>query len=296
MMVTRRRLVIGAAALGVMVALVTTAIVAFACTQYASISSPTSAVPGETVTGSGIFFEDGTSGTYSDVYIHWDGGQVVWQGASSSVGSFTFSFIVPQVTPGYHYLDAEQYDLKTGKQVAGNTAGGGAHTSITLPAPASQSQGGQQGGSTSQNVHHAVGQSSNQAATTGVNAAEQPAAGVVQQGSVTQPRWFITTHAGHAPSFAGSATALNGALSWSSSADVPWIAVAVLLLLAMTFVCAAVAAILVRRSRPVRVTSLPLDADRTAFVAWAEDVIAQAAEDSSVAPQAEESPAGTPSH
>lgn len=289
MKVTRRSVFIGSVAIGAAVALVTTAVVAFACTQYAAISltTPTTVVPGETVTGSGIFFENGTSGNYSDVYIHFMDGPVVWQGAPNSAGKIFFSFVVPQAAPGYYYFNAEEYDLATGQQVALGTSNG-AHMAITIPAPPAQPNGGPRGVTNPQGVQRTATQSTQ--ATAGVGApAAAPAAGVLQPAVVTQPS--LRSHAGHAPALARPATAPTHAAASSSAANVPWFAFA--LVLALTAIGGVLAFVVIRRRGLARNSVHRGAAAETAFVAWAEDVVAQAAEDGEAADVRETQPAGT---
>ncbi len=103
----------GSAFFGVVaVATVVAGVVAFACTNLATLnlSSPTGAV-GDNVTVTGSSFRVGRGAEPTNpVQLHWNGvdGPVLAQAAPDKAGNISASFTIPQGQPGYYVIVATQ--------------------------------------------------------------------------------------------------------------------------------------------------------------------------------------------
>lgn len=135
------------AAMGVsvgLVALMATGIVAFACSQYATLFTTEQDVqPGQPVTVKGYHFENGTTGAFGPVLIYWSGGALVGQVTPGANGSFVTTVTVPSnAQPGFYSITGQEWN----KQHTVQEAGGYANAAMTIPSH--QTGTGSSGGST----------------------------------------------------------------------------------------------------------------------------------------------------
>lgn len=127
-----------AAGFGVLLAPVLLASIAYACSSLATLSiDQASAEPGQTINASARSFARGSDAEISspiEARLGSRSGQLLWSGRPDADGNASFSFVVPQVSPGQYTIIALQNGAD-GKPLPGSPAR--VVLAVTgLPAPA----------------------------------------------------------------------------------------------------------------------------------------------------------------